>query len=874
MNSRIPARWRLWWRSLRQRRQFETELEAELEFHLQARSDDLVRQGWSPDAAQRQARIDLGQREMHRDGCRQARGLAWADRLRTDLRHAVRGLVQHPGYSATALGVLGIAIAANAVLFALFNAYALRSPPLPQLDRWVAVDARNESARVLDKWTPQDADRLLRDPPPMFEGLYAFRGLRLPVRAAVTRTVSAESVSDNYFELLGVHAARGRVFRAAGEEAAQPGVVLSDLGWRRLTHADEDVVGRSLEIAGRRFEVIGVMPPEFTGLSVNSSLLWLREADYRTLQLWHEGHPLEIDVGGFLREGASADAAAAALTPRMLADNPARDETLRLDAVRVEARRGFLRADERAEIVALGIPVAIAFAMLLLVAAANLANLVLARFAARQRELAVRIAVGAPRRRLVAQLATESALLAVIAAVLGFVVAWLALAPINAALFGLMGELGYDLIDVAVDGRVLLYGLGLSLLAAFAFGGVPALIATAPWGRGRGQPDPAGLQRSGRSRLRGALMVTQLVASVVLLVIASLAAINARRAEQIALGYDPTRLIALRTPAATPALVDALTRLPEVEAVGATSSVFLMSAGARIEVRVGDRSEAMATRRVDAAYFDALQLDALQGRVLRRSDEAGNAVVAISRRTAERLWPGEGALGRTIEVPPQETFAGLRAGRYEVIGVIEDVVGGWYVNGIDASALYFPAAAGDPDLGSLMLRVRDASPIAQEAIRTACARAAPTQNCELMPLTSAFRFQRMPFVIASSVAAALGWTALGISCLGLYGLVSYLMLQKRREIGVRLALGASSQRVARQMLAHSARQVALGLALGLPIAFAAAQVARSLSPQLALVDPFSFGIVPLALAALALAAAWIPARRTAEVRPTEALRQE
>jgi hypothetical protein len=344
--------------------------------------------------------------------------------------------------------------------------------------------------------------------------------------------------------------------------------------------------------------------------------------------------------------------------------------------------------------------------------------------------LAVRVAVGAPRRRLLAQLMTESMLVAAIAAGLGFLVAWIALEPLNGAVFELIGELGYDLIEVAVDARVLLYGLGLSLLAALAFGGVPALVATAPWRRGgSAQPDPAALQRARRSRLRGVLMVAQLAASVVLLVIASLAANNARQAGQVALGYDPTRLIALKTSMPTPDLAAELARLPEVEVVGGTSSVFLMSAGIHLEVRVGERSDALASRRVDAAYFDAMQLTVLRGRGLRRSDESGNAVVAISRRTAERLWPGADPLGRSIEVVPQETFAGLHAGRYEVVGVIQDVVGGWYVGGLDPSALYFPAAIGDADLGSLVLRVRDASPLAQEAIRAACARAVPTQTC-------------------------------------------------------------------------------------------------------------------------------------------------
>lgn len=871
----MNARLKLWWKALTRRRRFEAELEAELAFHLEARREDLIAQGMAPELAQRQARIELGAKELHRDACRQARGLDFVDNLQRDLRYALRGLVRNPGYSVTALGVLGIAIAANAVLFALFNAYALRSPPLERIERWVSVDSQNQQARLLDKWTPDDADALLRDVPPMFEGLYAFRGLRLPVQAAVTRTVSAESVTDNYFELLGVHATRGRTFRSGRESAAEPGVVLSDLGWRRLTNSNPDPIGLSVNVAGRSFEVIGVMPPEFTGLTVNSSLLWLREADYRAMNLTRDGHPLEIDVGGFLREGASGAEAVAALTPRVLAGNAAREEWLQLSTVRVEPRRGFLRSDERAEIILLGIPVGIAFAMLLMVAAANLANLVLARFSARQRELAVRVAVGAPRRRLVAQLMTESVLLATIAAGFGYLVAWLALKPLNSALFGLMGELGYDMIDVAVDARVLLYGLGLSLLAALTFGGVPALLATAPWRRGgAAQPGMGALQRAGQSRLRGVLMVAQLVASVVLLVIASLAASNAQRAEQVALGYDPTRLIALKTPTTTPALAAELRGLPQVEAAGGTSSVFLMGAGAPLEVRVGERSDVLAARRVDAAYFDTMQLEALRGRALRRSDESGHAVVAISRRTAERLWPGEDALGRLIEVGEQKNFAGLHPGRYEVVGVIEDVVGGWYVGGVDASALYFPAALGDPDLGNVMLRVRDASPVAQEAIRAACARAAPTQTCELMPLTSAFRFQRMPFVIASSVAAALGWTALGISCLGLYGLVSYLVLQKRREIGVRLALGASSARVARQMLHQAGRQIGLGLALGLPIAFGLSRLVASLSEQIRVFDLVSFALVPLLLGALALLAAWIPARRTAAIAPTVALREE
>lgn len=869
---------RLWWRALIQRRRFEAELRAELDFHLEARRGELVARGMAPAEALRTARIELGARESHADACRQARGLTLFDNLLRDLRYALRGLRRNPGYSATALTVLGLAIAANALLFALFNAYALRNPPIERAERWVSVDARTPQQRVIDRWSEADADALLTDPPPMFEGLYGFRATRLPVVAEVTRSVNAEVVTDNYFSLLGVRAVRGRVFAPGDATSDAPGVVLSQLGWRHLLGGNEDPLGRSIEIAGRRFEVIGIAPPGFTGLTVSSAHFWIRRADYRApprtapAGFWL----LEFDVGGFMREGASMAVAEQALAPRVLAGNAQRDELLQLASVRVQARRGYLRGDELDELVQGAIPVALAFALLLLVAAANLGNLVLARFAARQRELAVRVAVGAPRGRLVVQLLAECVLLALGAALAGYALAALALKPVHAALFSLLGELGYDVIEVAIEPSVFGYGLAMALLAALCFGGIPALIATAPWKRG-GAANMAALQRASSTRLRSALMVAQLSASVVLLVLASLAAGNARRAESVRLGYDPTQLVSIQAGLVDAPMRDAFAALPQVAAAGATSHVPLMQVGYRLGARVDGRSESINARLVDPGLFDVLELDVLHGRALQRADHEGSRVVVISRATAERLWPGQSPLGRTLELPVEGEDRAqdvLDPGTYEVVGVVEDIVSGWYVAGTDATALYFPARLGNRNVDALLVRLHDISPATVETLRTTCARARPTQDCEMLPLSSAFGFQRLPFVIAANVAGALGWIALGISCLGLYGLVSYLMLQKRREIGVRLALGARSARVARQMLGQSARQIALGLALGLPLAFAAAQLARAASEHLQLFDFVSFGLVPLGLGALALTAAWLPARRTAAVAPTEALREE
>jgi predicted permease len=536
-------------------------------------------------------------------------------------------------------------------------------------------------------------------------------------------------------------------------------------------------------------------------------------------------------------------------------------------------RRGYLRPGDIEELKSVAAPIGFAFAALLLVAAANLASLVLARFAARRKELAVRAAVGAPRRRLLSQLFTECVMLALAAAVLGFALAAALVDPLHQAMIGALGELSIEMRPVHVDARVFGYGLALALLAALTFGGVPAWLATAPWRRGGGADvDVGSMQRASHSRLRSVLMVTQLAASVVLLVLASLIAANARVGEKQALGYDPERLVALRIPP-TARLRDALLALPQVQGVAAVSHFPLMMNAVAVDARVGERSLPLKVRDVEASYFDVMGLPILQGRALRRGDEGARGL-AISRRTAERLWPGRNAVGQRIELPPQENLDAGESGTYEVLAVVEDAVSGLFIGGIDSSAVYLPKALDAPSHRALLMRVPDSTRATLAALLRACVAAAPENDCELLPLRSALRLQHTPFMVAATTAIALGWTALAISCVGLYGLVSYLVQSRRRELGVRLALGASTGRVVRHVLSQATRQIALGLAVGLPLAFGMSRLAASVSEQLHVFDLGSFVGWPLLLAALALGAAWIPARRTAAIAPTEALREE
>lgn len=864
------ARLKLLWRAWRHRGRFESELADELAFHEAARRDDLMAQGLSPRDAARQSRIELGMRELHRDDCRRARGLDWLDTAARDLRYAFRGLRRNPGYSLTAVWVLGAAIAANGVLFALYNAYALQMPPLARAERWVSLQGvAAQDGRGIDGWSPADADELLRDPPAPFEGLYWLRDIRLPVVANVSRPAYGEAVSTNYFDLLGVQPRNGRGFH----EGETGSVVLSHVGWRVLLDAAPDAVGRQVEMAGRRFTVIGVAPPGFTGVTVSSALYWIAKDDFHALRPADFGDTPFIDVGGFLREDATPEQAAASLAAFATGRNAQRADDWRLSAARVLPRRGYLRPGDIEELKSIAAPIGIAFAALLLVAAANLASLVLARFAARRKELAVRAAVGAPRRRLLWQLFTECGLLAVAAALLGFALAALLADPLHQAMIGALGELSIEMREVQVDARVFGYGLALALLAALTFGGVPAWLATAPWKRGgAADVDVASMQRAAQSRLRSALMVTQLGASVVLLVLASLIAANARVAESQALGYDPQRLVALRIPPDA-RMREALLQLPQVQGVAAVSRFPLMMSGGAVDARVGERSLPLNLRRVESTYFDVMDLPLLQGRALRRGDE-GARVVAISRRTAERLWPGRNAIGERIELPSQEALEEGEAGRYEVVAVVEDAVTGLFIGGVDGSAVYLPEPAGAPAHRAWLVRVPDSTRATLDALLRTCVAIAPQDDCDLMPLRTALRFQHTPFLVAATVATALGWTALAISCVGLYGLVSYLVQSRRRELGVRLALGARSAQVIRHVLSHAARQIALGLAVGWPLAFGISRLAASVSDQLHTFDLGSFVGWPLLLALLALGAAWIPARRTATIAPTEALREE
>jgi predicted permease len=888
-----PHRLLRWLKDVVARRRVERELEAELDFHLQTRADQLQAQGLDRAEALRRARIELGMLELHRDGVRAARGLAWVDALGSDLRYAARSLIRSPLYTLTAVGVLTLPLAAALLLHAIFATYALQSPPIERVERWVSLEGRSEEQARFSQFNADEAEALVRAAPAAFEGLYSVRTLGHPllVDTRLQKGMGA-AVSENFFQLLGVGARMGRVF-AAEQDADRFGVVLSENGWEQLFERAPDVVGRSLDIEGHRFEVIGVADRGFNGSHPIAQLYFIRHVDHSYL---FGARPADLlhTVSGFLAPEATARLATEQLASRVAALSAARPEYMRLDAIEVERQFGRLGAADREELMLASLPAGIAVLLMLLIGSSNLANLVLARFAARAGELGVRSALGASRARLLSRLLVECGLIGAAATLLALALAGLLLAPVHARVFGLLAELGASLVVVHLGWDSVLPALLLAVTCTLAFGLLPALAVTRRSGLDGGASSLSqGLRSTTAARLRGGLMVTQIAASCFLLVVAGLIAANARNAVDTPLGYTPERLLGLAAGSAPALRRQRLLELPQVEAVGASSHMPLMGEPLRGAVRTVDGSGAALSltaqiRPVDSEWLRLLNLQPLRGR-LPYPDESGS-VALLSRSAAEGLWPGEDPLGRTLDLIEEkevwnsasasadadgvtrETLESTR--RVEVIGVVPDIATGFLFAGTDGPVVYTPARLGDPALASLLLRLSDTRPETIVAVYRACADGTSSSECAPLRVSSALRIQRLPLMVAAEIAQALGAIALAISCLGLHGLVAYGVQQRRRELGLRLALGASRARLIATVMRDARTQIALGLAIGLPLAFALTRALAQFTDRITLLDPLAFLGVPLLLAVLAALAAYLPARASTRIDPAESLRAD
>ncbi|MBL8230139.1 MAG: ABC transporter permease [Bryobacterales bacterium] len=871
----------------RRRSAVESEMNEEITHHLEVRADDLQSHHahLTREEALRQARLEFGSTEHYREECREALGYRLLDEVSADLRYAVRGLRRNPGFAFASIAVLGVAIAANIAFFTLYENFLMRPIPIPVASRNYDIVAVMAGDRRNNSWTFEEASRFQGSS--AIEALYGESTFQFQLAEPVTSQAFVTSVSGDYFSHLGARPQLGRLLvtgnntgPALNEDEANLNVVLSDAGWRRLFQANPSVIGRTLRVRSSLLTVVGVADPSFTGTHPVVPDLWIHSRHRGALRTDMQPFADRADYSAILRPGVSPERAAAELSA-IAARLETRTPETRPHRVEFALRDSLVRRDPEIQIAAALIFTA--FLAVLLIACANLANLHLGRAAARSHEIGIRLSLGASRRRLVRQLLTESTLLALCGAAFGLLGASAGIRSIQSYLLSAVAYSGIAVIPVEINWRIGLFAVGLGIFAGLAFGLLPALQATSrnlTVSSNRYLSSSVAGRRVRPARLRALLIVAQSTISLILLILAAVLVRNTQRLYSADPGYDVSSLIDARVEAASPTehrlTLDRIAQLPSVAGVTLVAQLPLSGWRAATPYLIDGpnatgnsqpRTIGIAGNAVDEKFFDVLSIPLLQGRSFTRREAERDAPVAIiSQATARNLWPGESSvLGKTIRrVSQREASAGTV---YEIIGIAPDLISGFFFQGKDASAIYFPSSTGENVL------VRSSRP-GNTTAAIAAMRALTAASMDPVPLEKMATMQRFPFEAAAAIAGTLGMLALILTCIGLYGVVSFVVAQRVRDIGIQIALGAEPWRLVAGILLETSKQVLAGIAIALPACLVLSRLAASTVLRIQTYEWTAYLAAPALLISVTALFCFWPARRAALVDPMVSLRQE
>ncbi|HEV7890219.1 MAG TPA: ABC transporter permease [Pyrinomonadaceae bacterium] len=877
----------------------EAEIVEELAQHLEDRYEQSLASGAAEDEARRAALLELNEgdllahelrrverparRETVAPGSQGNRNM-FGDILQ-DLRYGLRTLRKHPGFTAVAVIALALGIGANTAIFSVVNTVLLQPLPYRDPDRLVMVwEDATKSGYPRD--TPAAANYIdWRDQNQVFEGMVALAdqsfnltGMGDPER------LEGKRASANLFNILGVEPLLGRGFLP---EDDRPGggrvAVLSHGLWQRRFGADPKVVGRSLELNGQSYEVVGVMPPGFQFLSPEYEL-WVPIGFTQQEAASRGRHYLQVVAR--LKPGVSVERAQAEMSTiatRLQQQYP--EQNADLGAAVVPLHEQVVGDIKPALLILLG-----AVGFVLLVACANVANLLLARAAARQKEIALRVALGASRARLIRQFLTESVLLAALGGVLGLLLALWGVNLLKAFIPDSISQVR----AITVDAKVLGFTLVVSLLTGLIFGLAPATQAsnfnlneTLKEG---GRDASAG---SKGKRIRSLLVVAEVAVSLVLLVGAGLLINSFLRLRSVAPGFKPDNLLTMGVVLPQPkypdhtrrtAFYDEMIRrveaVPGVKSAAIANWIPLIKQGDSTSITIEGRPPAepgkenmMVTRVVNPHYFQTLGVQLSRGRAFDESQDRADSpgAVIVSETAARRYWPGEEALGKRISVGKPESPDDWLT----VVGVAADVKQ-FQLDAEPRPQMYLSYTQAGFFAPRYLIVSTSVEPLSMaSAVRGtvwSIDRDQPVSHVRTMEdvLSESIARQRFSMLLLGIFAGV----ALLLAAVGLYGVMSYTVAQRTREIGLRMALGAQRGDVLRLVVGQGLKLVLVGVALGLVAAFMLTRVMSSLLFGVSPTDPTTLATISLVLVAVALLASYIPARRATKVDPLIALRYE
>jgi predicted permease len=875
----------------------ERELATEMESHLQLHIDDNLRAGMSQTEARRDAIMKLGGIEQTKEAYRDRKGLPVLETFLQDLRFAARMLRKNVRVTAIVVLTLALGVGANTAIFGLVNGILLQRLPVPAPEQIAAlvIQSGDSSLGALGFSYPQFVE-FREQTAPMCEVFGSATAWRLNFTAeGHSDTLTVGGVSSNYFSALGVKPTLGRlVLPGEGEHPGEPAtLVLSYIFWQRRFGGDPQVIGKQVRVGGKSATIIGVTEKEFQGqfsvfeMDAYAPLSTLFDQSSAS-NFWNSRDTHLMLVLGRLKPGvtlAQAQSRFDVISRRLAVQYPVTDKDLRVRVMDERLSRPIPYANN-AFIVFSGLFLILG-ALVLLLACTNITNILMARASVRQREMAIRAALGGARYRLVRQMLTETMLTALLGGIAGVTLgAGLSRLASSTHLSNIPVRLGFGF-----DWRVFVYALAAVVLTAISAGLSPALRATrADVNTVLHQGGRADAGGKGRHKVRGDLMGAQVAGSLMLLIVAGLFVRSLRAVERMDIGFDPNQLLnvtldpslnnytELQTNEFYRSLETKVRALPGIQSVSLAASVPMGSTLGNQSVYIegrpvpsGQRAPGAFFNSVDIHYFETLRVRVLLGRAFTDADgEISPRVAIVNETLAKHFWPGEDPIGKRFSLTSD-------AGPFvEIVGVARD--GKYRVLAEDPQP-YFYVPLTQHFTAQRTLQIRSSMPreslasIVQHEIQALDAND-PIEEIQTMKESLGGTLGYFIYRLGASLAAAMGLLGLLLAVVGVYGVVSYAATQRTQELGIRMALGASPRQILALLLKQGARLVAAGLLFGLVGAWALTRAMSSMLVGVSPSDPLTYVSVAALLSFITLLACWIPARRAMRVDPMVALRYE